>query len=129
MGFGISAPSLIVLVHLAVVLVHGAAHRKLGVDLELWQNIFVWIVIVIVPLLVVPLLYIPKQKRNALYLLVGTMAGSFLFGVYFHFIHDSYDHVMHREHDSWGLVFTGSAVVLAAVELLGCWIGLRGLRK
>ena len=96
--------SVVVLLHLAVVLVHGAAHQRLHVDLELWQNIYVWIVIVIGPLFVLPLMYLPNQKRKALYLLVGTMAGSLSFGVYFHFISDSFDHVKYREHDVWGSV-------------------------
>jgi hypothetical protein len=122
-------PAVIVLLHLAVVVVHGAAHRKLHVDLELWQNVFVWIVIVIGPLLVLPLLYIPKQRRKALYLLAATMAGSLLFGVYFHFVHESNDHVRHRDQDVWGIMFSASAVVLAVIEVIGCWVALRELGR
>jgi hypothetical protein len=128
MRFLITRPSIIVLVHLAVVLLHGAGHRQLGVDLELWQNIFVWIVIVIGPLVALAIINLPGQRRKGFCLLLVTMAGSLLFGVYFHFVGESFDHVSHREHDAWGSTFTVTAMLLALVEGLGCWIGFRGLR-
>jgi hypothetical protein len=56
------------------------------------------------------------------------MAGSLIFGLYFHFVHESFDHVSHREHDLWGITFTATAVLLAVVEALGCWIGIAGAR-
>ena len=124
----ITHPSIIVFIHLAVVLVHGAAHRQLGVDLELWQNVFVWIVILIGPLAALAMINLPGQRRKGFCLLLVTMAGSLLFGVYFHFVGESFDHVSHREHSMWGTTFTATAVLLAVVEAVGCWIGFRGLR-
>jgi hypothetical protein len=123
----VAHPSIVVAVHLAVVLVHGAAHQRLGVDLDPWQNVFVWVVILIGPLVALGLVHLPGQRKRGFGLLAITMAGSLLFGVYFHFIKESSDHVGHREHDAWGLVFTISAVLLAVIEALGCWIGLQGM--
>jgi hypothetical protein len=121
-------PSIIVLVHLAVTLLHGAAHRQLGVNLETWQNVVVLIVILLGPFVAWFLIRRPGREKTGYALLAATMAGSFVFGVYFHFVHESFDHISHRESDLWGITFTATAVLLAAIEAVGFWLGFSGAR-
>jgi hypothetical protein len=65
-------------------------------------------------------------------LLAGSMAGSMLFGIYYHFLEISPDHVSRvgaLPQKFWALIFKISAVLLALVEAAGVWAGMRVLRK
>ena len=104
--------------HFAIVAVHGAAHRQLSIDLSTWQSAFVLIVIVALPVAAAAL--IVKWPRNGSLLLAASMAAAFLFGVYFHFVAESADHVsraVQLEPRSWANAFSWSAALLAVVEL------------
>lgn len=111
-----------ILAHTVVSAVHGEAHRHLGVGLSVWQARYVGLVIVAAPL-VAGVLLLLKRRREGGALLGVSMAGSLLFGVYFHFIFSSPDHVSHQSAAGWGLVFMATSVLLAATEIWGCWAG------
>jgi hypothetical protein len=116
-----------ILVHLVVVLLHGEAHKHLGVELNFWQTAYAAIVIVAGPLSAAPLLW-TRHARLGFLLLVISMAGSLSFGVYYHFIAISVDHVSHLPPgDAQGL-FRLTALLLAATEVFGVACGLYGLR-
>jgi hypothetical protein len=75
-----------VLVHLLVTMLHGHAHTELRVGLSEWQQIFVIGVILVAPLIAAGLL-LTRYARLGLWLLAISMAGSLIFGVYFHYSH------------------------------------------
>src|SRR5262249_40503983 len=83
-----------VLVHLVVSIVHGRAHDQLVVGLSNWQNTYVMTVIVVAPLIAMALIW-TRYAHAGLVLLVISMAGSLIFGVAYHYIVISPDHVSH----------------------------------
>ena len=117
-----------VLAHLLVSLVHGYAHNQLGVGLSAWQNFYVLVVITLAPLVALALVWM-RRERIGFALLVISMAGSLIFGGYFHYIGISPDHVSHLPAgDAQGL-FRVTAVLLLATELFGAVVGVLGMRK
>jgi hypothetical protein len=117
-----------VLAHLVVSIVHGRGHEQLGVGLSNWQNIYVLTVIVIAPLIAMLLIWTPLARPGLLLLLIS-MAGSLIFGVVYHYIVISPDHVSHiPPGDAQGL-FRTTALLLVLTELFGIVVGLWGLRE
>jgi len=115
----------VVLVNAIVLLAHDAAHRGLGILLSSWQEVFVYTVIVPSPILA--LLLIRRHARTGYALLLLSMLGSFLFGVYFHFVAISPDHVSHLPPGDSQQVFRATAVLMAVVQAGGALVGALGL--
>jgi hypothetical protein len=123
------AGSVIVAAHLAVSLFHRTAHEHLHIGLSPIQTSFVVIVILIGPLVAAALLWTRWPRAGAL-LLALSMAGSLAFGVYYHFVEISPDHVSQVPEETWGTVFRATAVLLAMLEgagaIVGAWLLIRG---
>jgi hypothetical protein len=114
-----NAGTLIVLVHMAVVLVHGSGHTHLGIGTNLWQTVFIAIVILAGPLIAMILLW-TRMQRTGVLLLGVTMAGSLVFGLYYHFIAPGADNALGVGHSAWGTAFLATSVLLAAIEAVAC---------
>jgi hypothetical protein len=117
--------------HAAVLVVHSAAHEILGVKASTPQLIFIVAVIIVAPLVAGLLLWKGSVKAGAL-LLTCSMAGSLAFGVYYHFVADTADHVSHVARMSpagWAVAFQASALLLALIEALGAWAGASVMKK
>src|SRR5690242_10826761 len=110
--------ALVVLVHTVVVLVHGAAHRQLNIELSGWAKIYVVGVVGIGPITGLSFLKSSKQRTGASILFV-TMMGALAFGLWNHFIAQGADHVMHLQAGPWRLPFQVTAGLLACSELAG----------
>lgn len=110
--------TLFVLMHLAVLLGHGAAHGHLQIGTTRWQSAFIAIVIFICPLLAMGLMW--AGWRAGLILFSLSFAGSFVFGVYYHFVLSGRDNVFSAGHTGWALCFGVTALALALLELTGC---------
>ena len=117
-----------VIVHLVVSIVHGRAHERLVVGLSNWQNIYVMTVIVVAPLIAVALIW-TRYARTGLVLLVISMAGSLIFGVAYHYVVISPDHVSHIPPGEAQGLFRMTALLLVLTEVFGVAVGLWGLRK
>ncbi|HSB08569.1 MAG TPA: hypothetical protein VLM38_03585 [Blastocatellia bacterium] len=118
--------TLTVLAHFVIVVLHGRAHTKLGIELSTWQTGYVVLVIVLMPLAAAMLVW-TRHARLGLVLLAVSMAGSLVFGVYFHYLAVSMDHVSHLPPgDSQGL-FRLTAMLLAGMEAVGLAVGIAGL--
>jgi hypothetical protein len=111
--------SLIVLVHMLVLFGHGAAHSHLQIGPSSWQRAFIAIVIFGAPVLAALLLWTPWQKRGVVFLGLA-LAGSLVFGLYYHFVAGGRDNVFNPTHTPWDGWFRITAVLLALVELTGC---------
>jgi len=123
-----SLAKIAVLAHLLVSLVHGYAHNQLGVGLSAWQNSYVLIVITLGPLIALALVWM-RRTRVGFALLAISMAGSLIFGGYFHYIGISPDHVSHLPPGDAQGMFRVTAVLLLATELFGAIVGVLGMRK
>jgi hypothetical protein len=115
----------VVAVHFVVVVLHSIAHQALPVKATPAQLAFILPVIIVAP--IVAGLMLLKYVRSGMVLLTAAMIGSFVFGVYYHFIADTIDHVAHVtqvHHGLWAQMFQVTAYLLALSEILGAVIGL-----
>jgi hypothetical protein len=117
----------IVVLHLIANGLHGLAHVKIPVSLSLLQSLFVGIVIFLAPVIAAILLWTPFYRIGS-WLLLSSIAGSLLFGIYNHFIVISPDHVSQVSLAGWGLLFQITAILIVIVDGFGCWIGLEALK-
>lgn len=118
----------VVLAHLGLSLLHRQAHIHLQIMLTRNQWLFVLAVITLAPPVAAILLWTRFQRVGA-WLLLLSMLGSFVFGVYYHFAAVSPDNVSQVPPGAWGTRFQLSAVLLAVVEALGCGVGIWALRQ
>jgi uncharacterized membrane protein len=115
--------TLLVVVHHLIAFVHGNAHEQLAVGLDPWQQAFVWIVITILPIVSL-ILYWTRVRQAAALILFSSMLASLLFGVYFHFVASTPDHVSHLPDAEGRGLFVATAVLLVPVEGLAAAFGL-----
>ena len=112
----------VVLAHLAVSMVHGAAHSGAQVALGPAGAAFVYLVILAGPLVGLAVAWRLPQLGSAV--VAATMAGSLAFGLVNHFIIQGTDHVAHVA-PAWRTLFASTAALLAVVEAAGTAIGVR----
>jgi hypothetical protein len=116
----------VVLAHLVISFVHGAAHAQAHVPLSLAANLFVYIVILAGPLLGLVLAW--KARRIGSVVIACAMAGALVFGLVNHFVLASADHVSHVD-PQWRALFATTAVLLAVTEALGSGLAIRVIRE
>lgn len=117
-----------VLAHVIVNVLHGQAHTSLGVGLSNWQNVYVYTVIVLSPLVALALSF-TRYQRAGLWLLLASMLGSFIFGLCYHYIIISPDHVSHLPAGEAQGMFRVTAVLLLITEALGVIVAALALRR
>ena len=116
-----------VLGHLIVTLLHGQAHTSLGVGLSDWQNAYVLAVIVAAPLVALALSF-TRYARTGLWLLLASMLGSLVFGLCYHYIIVSPDHVAHLPAGDARGLFRVTAALLLITEAFGVVVAALALR-
>jgi hypothetical protein len=115
----------IVAMHFVVVVLHSVAHQLLSVNASPAQLIFIFPVIILAP--VIAGVMLPKFEKFGTMLLTVSMIGSLVFGVYYHFVAETIDHVAHvaqLEPHRWSQMFVTTSYLLAISELLGAIVGL-----
>jgi hypothetical protein len=117
----------IVVLHAIANGLHGLAHVEIPVALSLLQSLFIGIVIFLIPIIAAVLLW-TKFYRIGSWLLLGSMTGSLLFGLYNHFIVMSPDHVSQVSFAGWGLRFQVTAFLILIVDGLGCGVGVWAIK-
>jgi len=118
----------VVLAHFVIVMLHGSAHTNLKIELAAWQTVYVLIVIVVAPLLAAILIW-TRFSRFGFALLAAAMGGALIFGVYFHYLLISPDHVSHLPPGDAQGTFRLTALLLAITEAIGLTVGLAYSRK
>ncbi len=113
--------ALVVLVHTVVMLIHGAAHIRLNIELSPWANIYVLGIVGIGPITGLIFLRSSRQCTGAMILFI-TMIGALFFGLWNHFIVPGSDHVMHLQPSPWRLPFQVTAGLLLVSEATGAVI-------
>jgi hypothetical protein len=117
----------IVVIHSIANGVHGLAHLEIPVALSLLQGLFVTIVIFLAPIVAAILLW-TQFERIGSWLLLFSLTGSLLFGIYNHFLVISPDHISQVPSQSWGMLFQITAILIVIVDSLGCWMGIWALK-
>ena len=119
---------IIVALHFIVTVVHAAAHMRLRIDMNLWQTVYITVVIVVLPLVSGALLW--RSARSGFLLLLISMLGALVFGGYYHFLSGGADNVSSLGAHDWAMPFQVTAVLLVLTEALGVVAGAVGvLRK
>ena len=113
----------IVLAHLLVNIVHGAAHTHLHIELSPAGMAFVVVVILLCPLLAMFLLW-TTRRRLGLLLLASSMAGALVFGLYHHFVMAGLDQLGQQGSGPWASAFAITAWLLAITEAGGAFFAL-----
>jgi len=111
----------LILVHLVISLIHGYAHVQAHVMLSTFGQTYVLVVIFLAPLLACTLLYSRWQRSGAL-LTALSLAGSFVFGLIYHFLLPGNDNVA-EVHGEWHMLFMWTAVLIAILEFAGAAVG------
>ena len=119
-------PLALVLIHLVISTAHGWAHQGAMVALTTFGYVYVVVVITLMPWVAAALLFTRKKKMGAL-LLALSMFGSFVFGVWYHFLSHTGDNVT-QVHGPGHSTFLWTAIALAVIELGGTIVGFRLLR-
>jgi hypothetical protein len=113
--------TIVVVAHLIVNVLHGQAHTSLSVGLNTWQNVYVIAVILLAPLLALALCF-TRLIRAGLWLLFGSMLGSLIFGLCYHYLIISPDHVAHLPPGDARGLFRITALLLVITEALGATV-------
>ena len=117
---------LIVLLHALVSTAHGFAHYGLGINLSAFQSAYVILIISLAPLLAAALLW-SRRARLGFVILMLSMAGSLVFGFYWHFVAVSPDNVFHLHNGNLQTLFRSTAALLLVSEASGFAVGVWGL--
>ncbi|OUL32023.1 hypothetical protein BV378_00375 [Nostoc sp. RF31YmG] len=117
----------IAIIHAIANGLHGLAHIEIPVALSVLQSSFVAIVIFLVPIIAAVLLWTQFYYIGS-WLLLSSITGSLLFGIYNHFIVISPDHVSQVAFAGWGMLFQITAILIVITDALGCWISVWALK-
>jgi hypothetical protein len=118
----------LVIIHAIANGLHGLAHRSIPIPLSLFQSLFVGTVVLLTPMVAAVLLW-TEFDRIGSWLLLSSIAGALLFGIYNHFIAISPDHVSQVSFAGWGLLFQVTAILIVIVDGLGSGFGVWALRN
>lgn len=125
---GFRFPLTVVVIHHAVGALHALAHGALGVGLSVFQLAFISLVIYATPIASLVILWRRRFRLGGL-LLTGSMVAALVFGVSNHFLLPGADNVSSPPPGPWGSGFQATAILLAALEILGARAGGRGLPR
>ena len=114
----------LVLLHLPVLLIHGAAHGGESVIPSLVDTVFIVSVIWTAPLVSVVLLKRQRWQLGSM-LFLAAMLGSLVFGVSNHFMMPGPDNVASVPAGFWQAFFQISALLLAIMEAIGTLLGVQ----
>ena len=104
-------------------LMHAVSHAGQGVlSLEAWQWAYVVGVIFVSPVVAAALLW-TRYRRAGAWLLLASMAGSFLFDLAYHFLIPGPDNVFTLQPGEWLIPFWVSSMLLVAISGLGTLVG------
>jgi hypothetical protein len=107
----------------AVNLLHALSHVGQEVlDLQAWQWAYVICIIFLAPVVAAVLLWTPFRLAGA-WLLLGSMAGSFVFDLAYHFLIEGPDNVFTLEPGAWLVPFRLSSGLLVVMSGLGALVG------
>ncbi len=109
----------IVLLHALISTLHGLGHTQIPVPLSLPDLLFVVFVIGLAPLVGLAMIW-TRYPKAGLWIVLLSMIGAFVFGVYHHFVELGTDNVNLISAGDWRPLFQITAVLLAIIEAASC---------
>jgi hypothetical protein len=119
--------TLVVLAHAPVVFWHLLILARLASALTREHALLFAVLVNLFPAIALILLW-ANHRKPACGILLLFFVIPFAIGGYEHFLSSGPDNVFHMASGEWTLPFEVSAVLLALLELLGCWASVRILR-
>jgi predicted DCC family thiol-disulfide oxidoreductase YuxK len=119
--------SIFAVLHLLIALVHTLAHQQLAIFGSAAHSIVVVALIYLAPAYALAL--VRRPPRRAAGWLCASLAGSFAFGVYYHYLFVSPDHVSQLPAAAWAHAFWWSALLLALCDAVGALVLAIGLLR
>ena len=112
--------TIFLVLHHSVALIHGGVHNELNILLTPTQDLFVNVVLVLLPIIAVVLVW-TRFASIGLFVLMLCMASSLVFDVYYHYIFISPDNIAHLPHGTTEQHsrFRGTADALALLQVVG----------
>ena len=109
--------AVLVIVHHIVAFIHGEAHNELAIMLSMFQQSIIFVVITALPVIGVILLWTPYRIIGLYSIIIGMVVG-LVFGIYYHYLFVSPDHISHLPKGPTGVreTFTWTAAALAIFE-------------
>src|SRR5919112_1159036 len=121
-----------VVLAMAVNLLHAVSHFGQEVlSLQAWQLMYVVCVVFVAPIVAAVLLWTRLSLAGA-WLLLASMAGSFVFDLAYHFLIEGPDNVFTLDPGAWVAPFQVSSVLVVGVSGIGVLVGglaVRGLSR
>lgn len=117
-----------VAVHFFIAGWHGLTHEMVPVPLSGPQTAFVALVIVLAPLVGAGMTFSRFKVQGAALVFVSMLA-SFLFGLVYHFLFHSPDHISAVPAGGWGMAFVTSAILVCISEAVGTVVGAMAWRR
>ena len=112
----------------AVNLLHAVSHFGQEVlSLQAWQLMYVVCVVFVAPIVAAVLLWTQMSLAGA-WLLLASMAGSFVFDLAYHFLIEGPDNVFTLDPGAWVAPFQVSSVLVVGVSGIGVLVGGRAVR-
>jgi hypothetical protein len=110
-------------------LLHGVSHLGQEVlSLQAWQMTYVVCVIFVAPIVAAVLLWTSLRLAGA-WLLLGSMAGSLVFDLAYHFLVEGPDNAFTLEPGVWVAPFRVTSVLLVVVNGIGVLVGGWAVRR
>lgn len=108
----------------AVNVLHTASHAgQHVVALPAWQLTYIAVVIYAAPVVALVLLW-TRFRLSGAWLLAASMAGSFFFGLIYHYLVPGFDNVFTQPPGAWRTAFGVTAALLLLLQGMGCMVGL-----
>lgn len=122
--------TIFLLIHHAIAVMHGDVHNSIPVILSSAQNIFVYLVIMLLPIVAVVLMW-TRFANIGLPLLLVTMVGALAFDIYHHYILVSPDNIAHLPAAPADLhsQFVWTAHALTLIQVIGVGLAAYFLRS
>jgi hypothetical protein len=112
----------------AVNLLHAVSHFGQEIlSLQAWQLMYVVCVVFVAPIVAAVLLWTRLSLAGA-WLLLASMAGSFVFDLAYHFLIEGPDNVFTLDPGAWVAPFQVSSVLVVGVSGIGVLVGGRAVR-
>ncbi len=120
-----------VICHAIVSLWHGVEHIHARVSLTTMQQVFIGVVVGLLPLVGMAMLWAgnPRKKRGGVWLIMISMFASLVFGFLNHFVLSSPDYVLSVPMQLRRHGFVLSAALLVVTETVGTLIGIVALLR
>ena len=118
----------IVVLNALVLLAHSAAHVSLHIlSMTIFDDLFIGIVIMILPLVALFMIHNTHLSRRGMLLLLLSMLGSLIYGLLHHFLLPGMDNVANAGPEPWHLLFILTSYLQLPLQAAGTVVGIWAL--